>query len=176
MKVAQPTLFIISFLSIISCTQPKQDIVKLDATTIKATELTHKVQALMDSGEVHGLALAIFNDNRLVYQQAFGYKQWELREPLTDSTNIYGASLSKAVFGALVMQLVEEGKLQLDTPLQHYLNQPIYEHTPLTRWHDNFSDLRSDTLYQKITARMCLNHTSGLPNWRWELQTKHLRF
>lgn len=165
MKAIYSTLSILSLILIISCVQ-KKEIVRLDATTLKIDALTGKVQALMDSAQVHGLALAVFNNNEIVYRQAFGYRQAELLEPLTDSTNIYGASLSKAVFGVLVMQLVEEGILDLDTPLENYLERPIYEHIPLTRWHDDFSDLKSDTLYQQITARMCLNHTSGFPNWR----------
>lgn len=165
MKTAQFALYILSFLVMVSCAKEKE-IVRLDNSTIEADELTHKVQALMDSAQVHGLALAVFNNNEIVYQQTFGYRQAEHGEPLTDSTNIYGASLSKAVFGVLVMQLVEEGLLDLDTPLETYLDKPIYEHIPLTRWHDDFSDLQSDTLYHIITARMCLNHTSGFPNWR----------
>ena len=174
MKTIQPALYCLLFLFSFSCTS-KKEITRLNHTTVKPFELTSRVQHLVDSAEVHGLGLSIFNNNKLIYQNTFGFKNFETKESFTDSTNLYGASLSKAVFGVLIMQLVEEGILALDTPLQNYLPKPIYTYTPLTRWHDNFLDLASDSLYHKITARMCLNHTSGFPNWRWYMADKKLR-
>lgn len=165
MKLLSFPLIVLLFLSLFSCTSP-QPITRLDGSRLPPDSLTTQVEALMDAAQVHGLALAIFNRHELVYKKAYGYKNFESREALTDSTNLYGASLSKAVFGVLVMQLVEEGLLALDTPLQSYLPKPIYAYEPQTRWHDDYSDLKTDTLYRHITARMCLNHTSGFPNWR----------
>lgn len=49
------------------------------------------------------------------------------------------------------MQLVESGKLNLDTPLFRYID---------------YEDLKHDARYKQITARQTLSHTSGLPNWR----------
>ncbi len=112
-----------------------------------------------------GTAKAVFDDNKTVYQKTFGYKDFPNKLSLTDSTNIYGASLSKAVFSVLVMDLVEDGVINLDTPLESYLPKKIHEYETQTRWHDNFSALKEDSLYHKITARMCLAHTSGFANW-----------
>lgn len=42
---------------------------------------------------------------------------------------MYGASLTKAVFAYTVMQLVEEGKLGLDTSIAAYLPKPLPEYT-----------------------------------------------
>lgn len=75
----------------------------------------------------------------------------------------------------LVMKIVEEGVLELDKPLTKYLPKPIYEYKPLTKWHDNFGDLKADSSYKKITARMCLAHTTGFPNWRWDEPDQKLR-
>ena len=61
---------------------------------------------LMADAKITGMAISIFNDNEPVYDQTFGYKDFPKKYPLTDSTNIYGASFSKAVFGVLVMKLV----------------------------------------------------------------------
>lgn len=169
-------LFIIlSLLLFAQFTLIAQPISRLDGSQISNAELDEEIQRLQEAAQVHGLAISIFNDNRLVYRKTFGYKNYEKQQALTDSTNIYGASLSKAVFGVLVMKLVEEGVLELDTPMQNYLPKPIYEYTPQTRWHDDYSDLKDDSLYQKITARMCLNHTTGMPNWRWYEPGKKLR-
>ncbi|WP_233555546.1 serine hydrolase domain-containing protein [Pontibacter oryzae] len=147
----------------------------MNGTTIEAKMLDQKIDALVKAAQVQGLVVTVFNDNKSVYQRAFGYKNAVTKEPINGSTNFYGASLSKAVFAVLVMKLVEEGKIDLDKPLQSYLPKPIYTYKPQTKWHDDFSDLKEDSLYARITARMCLAHTSGFPNWRWFEPDKKLR-
>jgi CubicO group peptidase (beta-lactamase class C family) len=122
----------------------------------------------MTAANVHGMAVTVFNKNEPVYKKTFGYKRADTKEPIGSGTNFYGASLSKAVFAVMVMKLVEEGKLDLDKPLQDYLPKPIYKYTPTKKWHDNYGDLEQDSAYKKITARMCLSHTTGFPNWRWD--------
>ena len=152
-----------------------QSITRLDKTKIPAALLDKKIESLMNAGQVHGLAITIFNNNETVYKRTFGYKNVETKEPIQTSTNFYGASLSKALFATLVMKLVEKGIIDLDKPLQSYLPKPVYEYTPLKKWHDNYSDLKSDTLYNKITARMCLTHTAGFANWRWDEKDEKLK-
>jgi CubicO group peptidase (beta-lactamase class C family) len=141
---------------------------RLDRTEVSFSALDRKINSLMEAGKVQGLAVCIFNNNKAVYKKTFGYNRIDTKAPLKTSSNIYGASLSKAVFAVLVMRLVEQGRLSLDRPLQDYLPKPIYEYKPSKKWHDDFTDLAGDTLYQKITARMCLNHTTGFANWRWD--------
>ncbi len=152
-----------------------QTITKLDNSKIQFVTLDNKVQSLMKAANVQGLAITVVNNNEAVYKKTFGYKRIDKKEPINTNTNIYGASLSKPVFAVLVLKLVEEGVLDLDKPLQDYLPKPIYEYTPTKKWHDNYSDLRVDTLYKKITARMCLDHTSGFSNWRWYEPDQKLR-
>lgn len=129
----------------------------------------------MKAANVQGLGIVIFNNNEPVYKKTFGYKNATTKEPIKSETNFYGASLSKPVFAVLVMKLVEKGILDLDKPLQKYLPKPIYEYKQTKKWHDNYQDLKDDTNYLKITARMCLNHTSGFPNWRWDEPDQKLR-
>ncbi len=153
--------------ALLSCQTSTTEIIeRLDGTTISKDSLTDKIDQLMVDADVHGMAVTVFNKNEPVYKNAFGYKDFPNTLPLTDSTNIYGASYSKAVFSVLVMNLVEEGVIDLDTPLESYLPKKIYEYEPQTRWHDDFSDLKVDSLYHKITARMCLAHTTGFANSR----------
>lgn len=145
-----------------------QEIKRLNGSKISSVSLDDKINRLMMAANVHGLAVTVFNNNEPVYKKTFGYKRSDTREPVRSSTNFYGASLSKAVFAVMVMKLVEEGKLDLDKPLQDYLPKPIYKYTPTKKWHDNYSALEQDSAYKKITARMCLSHTTGFPNWRWD--------
>ncbi|NAS13694.1 serine hydrolase [Poritiphilus flavus] len=159
-----------------NCTsEPKPQIERLDGSLISKDSITLKIQQLASEANVHGMAVAIFDNKQAVYKNIVGYKDFPNKLVLTDSTNIYGASLSKAVFSVLVMKLVEDKVIDLDTPLESYLPKRIYEYEPLTRWHDDYSDLKNDSLYPKITARMCLAHTTGFPNWRFFEPDKKLK-
>jgi CubicO group peptidase (beta-lactamase class C family) len=131
----------------------------------------------MKQADVHGLAVSIFNDGEIVYSEAFGVRRADTKERLRTDTVFYGASLSKAVFAVLVMQLVEEGVIDLDTPLQKYLREPVssFKATRAKAWHEDLSDLEGEPLHKKITARMCLSPTTGFPNWRWFESDKKLR-
>ena len=73
------------------------------------------------------------------------------------------ASLSKPVFAAAVLTLVQQGKLDLDRPLANYFPGP-YRHQQNPFVHGPF-DTVSDPRLSRVTARMVLSHTSGLPNW-----------
>jgi CubicO group peptidase (beta-lactamase class C family) len=168
-------IILLMFFFTIFFTAAGQTITKLDNTKITFQALNQKIGALMKAANVHGLAITVFNNNKPVYTKTFGYKNLVTKQPIQTTTNIYGASLSKSVFAVMVMKLVEEGVLDLDKPLQDYLPKPIWEYPPTKKWHDNYSDLKSDSLYAKITARMCLAHTSGFPNWRWFEQDEKLR-
>jgi CubicO group peptidase (beta-lactamase class C family) len=133
---------------------------KLDGKKITSAQVDKIVQQLMDTAHVTGLALSILNDNKIVYTKAYGYKNNKTKEPLNTSTVLYGASFSKAVFAYLTMIIVQEGKLDLDKPLYKYLDKLLPEY-------ENFSDLSGDNRWKLITARMCLSHTTGFPNWRF---------
>lgn len=162
------SLMILGLLFLTSCDSEKiNTIERLDGTKISQDSLINKMNQLMKDAQISGMALTVFNDNEVAFSQTFGYKNQKEKEALTDSTNIYGGSFSKAVFGVLVMKLIENKVIDLDTPLESYLPKKIYEYQPETRWHDNYSSLKEDPKYRKITARMCLAHTTGFSNWRW---------
>lgn len=73
------------------------------------------------------------------------------RGPVERDTIFAAASLTKPVFAAGVMALVDDGALELDRPLGEYLPEPY---------------LAEDERAASITARMALSHTTGFPNWR----------
>nr|WP_294795749.1 serine hydrolase domain-containing protein [uncultured Mucilaginibacter sp.] len=137
---------------------------RIDSTKIEVSKLDTRIKALMDSARVSGMAISVINANQIVYHKAFGYANVDEKLPLQINDIFYGASLSKAVFGYLVAKLVVKGTIDLDKPLQQYLNVPIPEFKSDKQ--RGFQDLKTDKRYTQITARMCLSHTSGLQNWR----------
>ena len=145
-----------------------QNVVRLDNSSISGRALDKKINQLMKEASVTGMAIGLFNNGTPVYQKAFGYKKADTRTPLQMNTNFYGASLSKAVFSVLVMKLVEEKIIGLDTPLQGYLPKPVYEYGKGMSWNQDYTSLGDEPLYKKITARHCLTHSTGLANWRWD--------
>lgn len=175
-KITKCIILLTLLIPLVHCTSsPVPVLTRLDGTKLPADSLTAKIRRLSKEANVHGLAVAVYNNNQPMYQQVVGYKDVQTKVALTDSTNIYGASLSKAVFSVLVMKLVEDGVIDLDTPLESYLPKKLYEYAPQARWHDDYSDLKTDSLYHRITARMCLAHTAGFANWRFYEVDRKLR-
>ena len=150
-----------------NCTsQNTKVITRLDDSKITTKELTQKIQKLVDTANVTGITVSIFNQDTVAYQKSFGYADYEKKDSLQANQVFYGASLSKSVFGYLVAHLVKDGIIDLDKPLQDYLDTPIPELHFDKEWR-GFKNLKDDKRYEKITARMCLSHTTGFPNWRW---------
>ena len=98
--------------------------------------MTERIEELMRPARVHGLTVTIFNDADKVYSRAFGAANQPAGRSLQTSTEIYGASLSKAVFPVLVMKLVEQGVLDLDNSLQNYVKEPLWQNRG-TSWNLN---------------------------------------
>ncbi len=164
-------LFLVLFLCILlTASSSESRITRIDGSQIDEMALGQKILELLHSANVTGMAVAILNEDRVVYQKAFGYANLETKDALTTKDVFYGASLSKAVFGYLVARLVQEDVIDLDTPLQHYLEVTIPEMEFEKEWR-GFKNLADDKRYEQITARMCLSHTTGFPNWRWISRT-----
>jgi CubicO group peptidase (beta-lactamase class C family) len=132
---------------------------RLDASQITAGEIDATVGRLMDAAQVTGLGLAIFNDRRPVYVKAYGLRDTDQYLPLTTDSVMTAASFTKAAFAYMVMQLVDEGVIQLDTPVQRYLPRALPEYS-------GYESLAGDVRYERLTPRMLLDHTSGFANLR----------
>ncbi|HZX72778.1 MAG TPA: serine hydrolase domain-containing protein, partial [Cyclobacteriaceae bacterium] len=146
---------------------------RLDGVVVPSDSLTAFITNLMQKANVQGLGISIINHHQLIYQRYFGARNKGKNELFSPGTIWYGASLSKTIFADVVMQLVEDGTIHLDTPIYKYLTKPLYLYktNKLQQFFGanaiDYSNLESDDRYKEITARMCLSHTSGLPNWRW---------
>ena len=132
---------------------------RLDGSTISADEIDATVTRLMRAAKVTGVGIAIFNDGKIAFLKAYGVRDREKNLPLTPDSVMTAASLSKSAFAYMVMELVQQGTLDLDKPVYQYLPKPLPEYPA-------YKDLASDPRYKLITLRILLSHTAGFPNWR----------
>ena len=122
---------------------------------------------IMTRTQAKGMAVAVVEGGKIRYVQAYGVRNAK-GEPLTPETVMYGASLTKAVFAYTLMQLVDQHKLTLDTPIKDLLDKPLPSYGPDPVFPDKYGpykDLADDSRWEKITPRMCLTHSTGFANF-----------
>ena len=95
--------------------------------------------------------LLVAEKGKPVYHKAFGYKNFNTKEPLTVSAVFEIASVSKQFTAMTTMMMYEEGKLNFDDPVDKYI---------------------TGLPYPGITIRHLLNHTSGVPDYL-DVMDKH---
>jgi CubicO group peptidase (beta-lactamase class C family) len=129
----------------------------------------------MQSTGAQGLAIAIIRNGAVTQVRTWG-KRNAKGDPLTPDTVMYGASLTKAVFAYTVMQLVEEGKLDLDTSIATYLPKPLPEYTGEEKKYAAWEHLSGDERWRKLTPRILLTHSSGFSNFGFLESDGRLKF
>lgn len=119
----------------------------------QAQNLEQRFDALIEQGlkddPQPGIAVGIVQHGRLVYSRGFGAQRLgSPAVPMTERTLFHMASITKTFVATSVMQLWEQGKVDLDAPVTKYV--PYFR----------IDDLR----YTKITVRQMLSHSSGMPD------------
>jgi Beta-lactamase class C and other penicillin binding proteins len=104
--------------------------------------------SIIDKYNPQGASVAIIENGKIVDVKNYGKANLEKNRAVTNKTTFKIASISKVVTAYTVMQLVDEGKLNLDTPISSYL----------TCWKLPSSEFHDD----KVTLRTLLSHTSGV--------------
>jgi len=126
-----------------------------------------RVRAAMAATRANGMAIAVIDDGRVAYVQAYGIRN-AAGDPLTTDTVMYGASLTKTVMAYTALTLVDQGTLTLDAPLAGYLEQPLISYgegkAHLAKY-GPYRDLASDERWRSLTARMALTHSTGFHNF-----------
>ncbi len=105
--------------------------------------------------DLPGLAVGIVKDNEIVYARGFGYLDIASTEEVTMNSLFHMASISKPFVATAIMQLVEQGKMDLDSTVLAYL--PYFK--------------LEGGQYDQITIRQMLNHISGTPDvhdYEWD--------
>ena len=120
------------------------------------SELDQKIPQLLNDFIVPGTAIAIIENGKIILQKGYGYSDIDKETKVTNTTGFNIGSISKTIAAWGVMKLVQEGKIDLDTPAENYL----------TRWHLPESEFDSN----EVTIRRLLSHTAGLslhgyPGW-----------
>lgn len=116
--------------------------------------LNKVMRQVLREKEVPGGSLAIAKDGRLVFARGFGLADVEGRVPVRPKTLFNIASCTKAITGMAILKLVDEGKLDLDTPFLEVvkdINPP--------------PGAKIDQAVRRITVRQLLYHSgdSGEP-------------
>ena len=110
-----------------------------------------------------GLAIAVIDDGKVVQVRSYGARN-AAGDPLQADTTLYAASLTKAAFAHLVMQLVEEKRLDLDTSIADLLPQPLPAYPDEDKYAP-WKDLAGDERWRAITPRILLTHSAGFANF-----------
>jgi CubicO group peptidase (beta-lactamase class C family) len=106
------------------------------------------VPKLMNKYKVPGVAVAFIDKGETTRVQSYGWEDIEAKKGVTEDTVFQVASNSKTLTAWGVMKLVEDGKLELDAPVEKYL----------TRF--QLPDSKFD--HNQVTIRRILSHTAGL--------------
>jgi len=131
------SFFVLIMLFISSCAQCQSSNAGLKQ------RLESLLSSRFEATKCPGLSIAVAFHNQIVFSKALGEADVEQAVPLTTSSIQRLASLSKPITGAIIMDLVEQGKLSLDASPREYLPElPAF--------------------YKDVTIRELLDHQSGV--------------
>lgn len=159
----------LALLAIGATDRPQRVYNTLDNRNLPEAAVDHIVQRAMAANNVTGLGVAVIRKSKIVFIKSYGYASLDTKVPLTPATIMPGASLTKATFAWMLMQLVDEGKVDLDKPIDQYLPKPLPDYSA-------YADLKGDERWRKLTFRILMNHSTGFANLRFLEEDGKLRF
>lgn len=112
------------------------------------TEMEKTILEMMEKGDIPGLSMVLIKGKNQVLIKNLGYADLEKEVPVTPDTRFELASCSKSFTALAVLQLAEQGLLEINDPVSKYF--------------PGFSLQHNGQTYQ-ITIRQLLHHTSGIP-------------
>ncbi len=117
--------------------------------TVFTTHIDKKIPILMNEYNVPGLNISIVKEGKIVWSQAYGYADREKNRKMTVNTVCRVESISKPVTAWGLMRLLEQGLVDLDRPITHYIKKWRFPQSAYS--------------IERVTVRMLLSHTSGMP-------------
>jgi len=124
--------------------------------------ITATFQGYVDQGRLPGAVIQVMRGGGIVYQEAFGYRDRESRDPQAVDDVFRIASQTKAIVSAAVLMLQEEGALLITDPVGRYLQE--FMETRVAEEQEN-GEVRVVPARRPITIRDLLTHTAGLGYW-----------
>ncbi|GGE53503.1 CubicO group peptidase (beta-lactamase class C family) [Pedobacter psychrotolerans] len=112
----------------------------------KSDSITHFVKNEMQARKIPGLQISIIRSGKIIMLESYGLANVEHNIPVNQQTLFSINSATKAFTGVAIMQLVEDGKLNIEKPISTYL-------------------AKLPTDWQNISVRRLLDHTSGIPDY-----------
>ncbi|MGE0596464.1 MAG: serine hydrolase domain-containing protein [Hyphomonadaceae bacterium] len=139
------------------------------ASTPEAARIDDAAREHMAAANVTGLGIAIVEGGEVRLARAYGHADAARGLELSPDSIMHAASLTKPAFAYMVLQLADEGLLDLDQPIAELLPRPLPTYA-------RYADLADDERWRLLTPRMLLSHTSGLPNWRRFTESGRIQF
>jgi len=156
LKTAAALATVASFPATVGRAAAPQSNAQIDAVLRRAAQ----------AGEVPGVVAAAATDKGVFYQGAFGTRDLAKGPQMTADTIFRLASMTKAVTSVAAMQLVEQGKLQLDQPIGNVL--PELAAPQVLEGFDDAGSPRLRPAKRPITLRHLLTHTAGFGYEIWD--------
>jgi len=150
------TLALLSWLLSAACASAATISLTLDFTAVD-----QYLNDCRQKNRVPGIAIAVVDGDKIRYLKGYGIADPSMR-PVTPQTPFLLGSTSKSFTALAVLQLVEQGKLDLDAPVRKYLP-----------WFSMRDSAGGTNTSDRITLRQLLHHTSGIPNPTGEIALVH---
>jgi CubicO group peptidase (beta-lactamase class C family) len=123
----------------------------------KIRQIEQLISSEMSKQSIAGLSVAVVTDNQLRWSAGYGFADVENFVPAKAATSYRLGSISKPITAVALMRLVEQGKLDLDAPVQKYC--PAF---PQKQW--------------PVTARQILGHLAGIRHYKSNEEFDSTRF
>ncbi len=159
--------FLLGLVIVSGCTPPHESSREPGETPLimngaVQSRLDSALKSLVDEGRVVGASALVFEKGEEVYFNAFGYSDREAQTPMDRSTIVRIYSMTKPVTGVALMTLFEEGRFQLDDPLEKYA--PEFKDMKVFTKVDEAGKLVLEPAKRPITIRDITRHTAGFVN------------
>jgi CubicO group peptidase (beta-lactamase class C family) len=151
---------IAKFIAAISCSVVVQ--ATCVAAGIDSSKIDAALKSMVESKGLVGVSALIYAEGRESYFGAFGQADREAHRPMSRDTVVQIFSMTKPIAGVAFMQMYEQGKFNLDDPLEKYL--PEFAHMRVYGGIDADGQVIYQPVQRSITIRDITRHTTGMYN------------
>ncbi len=128
---------------------------QINAQQVTNNQLVEKIDNRLDeiwkASKAPGLSFSVVFPDGVLHTFTRGYANIEENIAMDSNTKMLGGSTGKVFYSVVALQLIEEGKLQLDAP--------IFDHMSDYNWFDRIPNAK------KLTVRSLMRHETGIPRY-----------